>query len=124
MTSKDFSIDPMDIVKRIVTLAEGYGLGEGQRVFEETEKVMGFAPWWDSEVRCPVMKFFKEERMREQREMHEMEVERLRASAPNVNITQQQAHTGIELPYGGAGIGQVNIMESGANSSYLSQSNT
>ena len=122
MESKGYSIDPRDIVRRMASLTEGYGLEEGRRVFEATERVMGFAPWWDREVRCPVMKLFREVRMREQLERHEMELERLRASAPNVSISQPQAQTGIALPYG-SGIGQANLLESGASASYGTVSN-
>lgn len=113
MERKVFAIDPKDIVKRIKALTEGYGLDEGMRVFKETERVMGFVVWWEAEVSIPVMKFFGEVRSHERREGHAMEVEKLRAGAPNVNITQPQAQTGIELPYGGASIGQVNFGDNG-----------
>lgn len=116
--SKIFAIDPGDIVKRIVALTEGYGLAEGRRVFMETERVMGFLPWWEAEVSIPVMKFFGEACSLERRENHEMELERLRAGAPSVSISQPQAQTGVALPYGGAGIGQVNVLEPGANAAY------
>lgn len=120
MTSKNFCVNSTDIVERIVSLTEGYGLSEGQRVYEETERVMGFVPWWNTEVRLPVMEFFKERRLREQRERHEMELAKVRAGAP-VYISQPSATTGISLSAGddGVGIGQVNILESGANASYL-----
>lgn len=118
-TNQGFSIEPREIVEHVVSYVEGYGLSEGQRVFEATERLMGFAPWWDSEVRKPVMKFFKEERQREKLEMHEMELDRQRAGATNVNISQPQAQAGVSLPQG-AGIGQLNIGD-GGNPSYYSK---
>ena len=124
MTSRNFSIDPREIVRRIVTLADGYGLDESMRAFKETERVMGFLPWWEAEVSLPVMKFFKEERVREQSEKHAMELDRLRAGAPSVSISQPQAQTGVSLPYGGGGIGQVNLLEPGANANYTNVSQT
>lgn len=111
-TSKDFSVNPLDIIESIVTLTEGYGLEEGRRVFEETEKVMGVLPWWSTEVRRPVMEFFREERLREQRERHEMELAKVRASVPQqpVFINQPSATNGICLSSEeGNGIGQVNV---------------
>lgn len=111
-TSKDFCVNPSDIIESIVTLTEGYGLEEGRRVFEETEKVMGFLPWWSTEVRRPVMEFFREERLREQRERHEMELAKVRASVPQqpVFINQPSATNGICLSSEEeTGIGQVNV---------------
>lgn len=124
MESKIFAIDPGDIVKRIVALTEGYGLEEAQRMFRATEQVMGFVPWWEAQVSIPVMRFFAEVRSQERREGHAMELERLRAGAPSVSISQPQAQTGVALPYGGAGIGQVNVLEPGANAAYNHLSNT
>jgi len=121
MTSRNFCIDPREIVRRIETLADGYGLDESMHAFKETERVMGFLPWWEAEVSVPVMKFFKEERARLQTEKHAMELDRLRAGATNVSISQPQAHAGIELPYGVAGIGQVNMGDK-SNPIYYSES--
>lgn len=124
MERKVFAIDPKDIVKRIVAIVEGYGLDEGLRAFKETERVMGFVAWWEAEVSAPVMRFFGEVRTHERREGHAMELERLRAGAPSVSISQPQAQTGVALPYGGSGIDQLNLLEPGANAAYNHLSNT
>ena len=59
-----------------------------------------------------VMEFFREERLREQRERHEMELAKVRASVPQqpVFINQPSATNGICLSSEeGTGIGQVNV---------------
>ena len=125
MESKVFTIVPGDIVKRIVALTEGYGLDEGLRAFKETERVMGFVPWWEAEVSAPVMKLFGEVRSRECRENHEKELERLRAGAPNVNVVQPKAQAGVSLPNGiQLSIDQLNFLNGGANANYNPTSNS
>ena len=124
MESKIFNIEPRDIIKRIEAIVEGYGLDEGLLAFKETERVMGIFPWWEAEVSAPMMSVFKEVRSRERREGHLMELERLRAGSPNVSISQPQAQMGIALPYCGAGIGQVNLLEPGSSAAYNNLSPT
>lgn len=124
MAGRERGIVPGDIVRRIVALTEGYGLDEGRRVYKETARVMSFAAWWEAEVNGPVMRFFAEVRERERREGRAMELERLRAGAPHINIAQPQARAGIELPYGGGGIGQVNFGDNMTPAYYSQPSQT
>ena len=115
------SINPTDVVKKVMLYVGAYGLDKGKALFERASELMGFLPWWENEVKIPVYTFFKDERERLQREQDERELKKARASAPQqpIIINQPQASSGIAMPFvDGAKINQVNIVDSGANVTY------
>ena len=72
-------VNSKTIVERIKRHTEAYGLSEGRKAYEGTTVALGDKPWWDEEVSRPLMAYFKEERLREEREQRELELEKARA---------------------------------------------
>ena len=126
-TSRGYSVNPEDIVERIKLYTEAYGFNAGRQVCDGTAVALGNQPWWDNEVYRPLMAYFKEERMREEREQHALEVEKARAQAVQQTfyINQPAAKAAMSIPPGNPlEVKQMNFLEPGANALYTSTSKT
>lgn len=113
-TSRGYSVNPEDIVERIKLYTEAYGLSAGRQAYEGTAVALGDKPWWD-EVSRPLMAYFKEERLREEREQHALELEKARAQAvqQTVYVSQPAAQTAMSFAPGAPpDVGQINVGES------------
>ena len=44
------SINPTDVVKKVMLYVGAYGLDKGKALFERASELMGFLPWWENEV--------------------------------------------------------------------------
>lgn len=124
-TSRGYSVNPEDIVERIKLYTEAYGLSAGRQAYEGTTVALGDKPWWDEEVSRPLMAYFKEERLREEREQHALEVEKARAQAvqQTVYVSQPAAQTAMSFAPGAPpDVGQINVGESFKAGYYTSMS--
>lgn len=124
-TSRGYSVNPGDIVERIKLYTEAYGFNAGRQVCDGTAVALGNQPWWDNEVYRPLMAYFKEERLREEREQHALEVEKARAQAvqPTVYVSQPAAQTAMSFAPGAPpDVGQINVGESFKAGYYTSMS--
>ena len=45
------SINPTDVVKKVMLYVGAYGLDKGKALFERASELMGFLPWWENEVK-------------------------------------------------------------------------
>ena len=123
-TSRGYSVNPEDIVERIKLYTEAYGLSAGRQAYEGTAVALGNQPWWDK-VSRPLMAYFKEERLREEREQHALEVEKARAQAvqQTVYVSQPAAQTAMSFAPGATpDVGQINVGESFKAGYYTSMS--
>lgn len=124
-TSRGYSVNPGDIVERIKLYTEAYGFNAGRQVCDGTAVALGNQPWWDNEVYRPLMAYFKEERLREEREQHALEVEKARAQAvqQTVYVSQPAAQTAMSFAPGAPpDVGQINVGESFKAGYYTSMS--
>lgn len=123
-TSRGYSVNPEDIVERIKLYTEAYGLSAGRQAYEGTAVALGNQPWWDK-VSRPLMAYFKEERLREEREQHALELEKARAQAvqQTVYVSQPAAQTAMSFAPGAPpDVGQINVGESFKAGYYTSMS--
>ena len=126
-TSRGYSVNPGDIVERIKLYTEAYGFNAGRQVCDGTAVALGNQPWWDNEVYRPLMAYFKEERLREEREQHALEVEKARAQAvqPTFYVNQPAAQAAMSIPPGNPlEVKQMNIGESIQPNYFTSTSKT
>ena len=117
-------VNSKTIVERIKRHTEAYGLSEGRKAYEGTAVALGNQPWWDK-VSRPLMAYFKEERLREEREQHALEVEKARAQAvqQTVYVSQPAAQTAMSFAPGASpDVGQINVGESFKAGYYTSMS--
>lgn len=118
-------VNSKTIVERIKRHTEAYGLSEGRKAYEGTTVALGDKPWWDEEVSRPLMAYFKEERLREEREQRELELEKARAQAvqQTVYVSQPAAQTAMSFAPGTPpDVGQINVGESFKAGYYTSMS--
>lgn len=120
-TEGSFTVNPEEIVKRIISRTDAFGLTAGQRMYVETEGALGFVPWWDH-VRIPVTSYFKRMRREEQERQDHLELAKSYAGATRqpVNIHQPSALSafGSRFDSGRLNVDQLNMLEQGANAIY------
>ena len=125
-------VNSKTIVERIKRHTEAYEIDklpsshkQGRKAYEGTTVALGDKPWWDEEVSRPLMAYFKEERLREEREQRELELEKARAQAvqQTVYVSQPAAQTAMSFAPGAPpDVGQINVGESFKAGYYTSMS--